>query len=110
MDQSHGKPLPEPMSREMTSSCPTPSRSLSAPEVGTQRPVGGGGWGVVMAWPPHVGPPFVKWIAEEEDRTFGCDLNSKFSFNISKENLVKKSKCKRNVKDWFKHYNSTLFW
>jgi hypothetical protein len=93
MDQSRGKPLPERISQEMTSSYPAPSRSLRAPEVGTQRPGGGGGGGNGLALtrgsPIH---SFVSWIAEEEDKTFGCDLNSKFSFIIIKENLVKKSK------------------
>ncbi len=57
MDQSHGKPLPERMSREVTSSDPTPSQSLRAPEVGTHRP-GEGGGGAVIAWPSHVGPTY----------------------------------------------------
>jgi hypothetical protein len=53
MDQSRGKLLSERRSQEVTSSDPAPSRFLWAPELGTQRP-GGGGAGI--AWLSHVGP------------------------------------------------------
>ncbi len=43
MEQSRGKPLLERMSREVTSSNPAPSRSLRAPEVGTETSGKGGG-------------------------------------------------------------------
>jgi hypothetical protein len=93
----------------MTSSYPAPSRSLRAPEVGTQRPGGwgGGGNGLALTRGSHI-HSFVSLFAEEEDKTFGFDLNSKFFIIIIKENLVKKSKHKRNVKDWFERYSSTL--
>jgi hypothetical protein len=70
----------------MTSSCPAPSRSLRAPEVGTQRgggQGGGGGNGLALTRGSHI-HSFVSWIGEEEDKTFGCDLNSKFSLIIIK--------------------------
>jgi hypothetical protein len=55
MDQSRGKPLPERMSQEVTSSDPALSWSLRAPEVGTQRPgEGGGGNRVALTCGSHI--------------------------------------------------------
>jgi hypothetical protein len=109
MDQSCGKPLTERMSREMTSSDappPPPPRPLRAPEPGTRRLGTGGGNGLAF----HVGPTYIRCELDcwRRYKTFGYDLNSKFFLYYYEESLVKKSKCKRKIKDWVERYKSIL--
>ncbi len=81
IDQSHGKPLQERMSRELTGSDPAPFPVTRAPEAGTQGPGGRGGIvnSLARARGSHIHTLWARLLKKKHE-IFGCDLNSKFSF------------------------------
>ncbi len=84
------------------------------PPLGPSEPLsqGHGDWGVGggngLAF--HVGPTYAHCELDcwRRYKTFGCDVNSKFFLYYYEESLVKKSKCKRKIKDWVDRYKSIL--
>jgi hypothetical protein len=86
MDQSSGKPLPEHMSRELTSSGFAPLSVTRGPCARDRGP-GKEGEGAANSQAAYTWSYtlIVCWVADGGAQTFGCDLNIKFSFtNIAK--------------------------